>query len=278
MSILFKRFVIAFTILISALFVTSCDKTDDPVSTQEEHFEAIGMVFRTSGIEAARILRGITTDTLKGPEGAIGDALDITFINEDENEIAPPSEPKLAWEIDDPTIFEVWQHPGEEGGYEFHVKGLKEGETKIEFFIMHEGHSDFRSGKIPVKIEHEEGSYGEPVGLIIFDEESGNQLVKINQDGSVNGNFALQNGTTTDHLVVKFFDENGTQFQPPVPDHGIQLSISNTNVAVITGQDAAEPYAFKIEAKSVGTAQLEISLLHDESIEKTFANIQINVN
>lgn len=278
MSILKKRFLVFALLIFTLISFTACDKNDDPVTSQEDHFEAIGMMFRTSGIEVASILRGVTTDTLKGPEGAIGDALDITFFDENENEIAPPSNPALSWEIDDPSIFEIWQHPGEEGGFEFHVKGLKEGESHIEFFIMHEGHSDFRSGKIPVKIEHVDGAYGEPVGLIIFDEESGNQVAKVNSDASVVGNSSLLNGTTTDHLVVKFFDENNIEFQPPAPEHGIQLTISDTNIASITGQDSAEPYAFKIEGKSAGTTQLAIALLHNGSVEKTFANISIIIN
>ena len=278
MSILFKRFVFIFLSIISLTAFSACDKNDDPVTSQEEHFEAIGMIFRTSGIKVAQILRGVTTDTLKGPEGAIGDALDITFFNPNESEIAPPSNPSLAWEIEDPTIFEIWQHSGEEGGYEFHLKGLKAGETRIEFFIMHDGHSDFRSGKIPVKIEHVEGAYGEPVGLILKDEQSGDQIAKINSNGSVEGNITLTNGTVTDHYVVYFFDENNVEFQPAVPSHSLGLQISNTNIASITGLEESEPFAFKIQANAVGTTDLQINVLHDGSFEKSFDKITINVN
>ena len=63
---------------------------------------------------------------------------------------------ELSWEFDDPEIAGIWQHEGEEGGFEIHLQGLKEGETHIEFFVMHEGHADYRSGKFPIRIEHED--------------------------------------------------------------------------------------------------------------------------
>ena len=59
-------------------------------------------------------------------------------------------------------MLEVWQHEGEEGGFEFHLRGLKIGVTEIEFFILHNGHSDYRSGLFPVVIEPQDGAAGEP--------------------------------------------------------------------------------------------------------------------
>ncbi len=146
---------ILFILLIAiSIFTTSCE--DDPVIPQEEHLKAIGMVFYTSGIEVARVLRGVTTDTLTAPVNGLSDHLNIKFINEEEKEINPPSTETqtLAWEIGDNLIAGIKQHDGEEGSFEFHVKGLKVGETSIEFFVMHNDHHDFRSGKIPVRIEN----------------------------------------------------------------------------------------------------------------------------
>ncbi len=143
-----------FLFLVSITIITGCSK-DESLAPQEEHFEAIGMYFTSSGIKVASILRGETSDTLKAPLSALGDAIDIQFYDKNENLIEPPNveHQKLAWEIENPTIVEFWQHPGEEGGFEFHLKGLELGITNIEFFIMHEEHADFRSGKIPVKVE-----------------------------------------------------------------------------------------------------------------------------
>lgn len=149
-----KRLVLAilFIALSLKLFI-ACE--DDPVTPQEDHFEAIGMVFYTSGIEVARILRGETSDTLFALKDTLSDHFEVMYFDKEENIVDPPSEEhaSLSWQIEDQTIVNVWQHEGEEGAFEFHLNGLNIGETEIEFFIMHSDHSDYRSGKIPVKVK-----------------------------------------------------------------------------------------------------------------------------
>ena len=148
-----------FYLLFSLFFIfnlTSCDK-DDPLSPAEDHFEAIGMVvYDATGMETLRILRGVTADTLFGEAGKRSDHYTVKFIDDKENIIdAPEDDPdhKFAWEIADKSVASIYQHPGEEGGFEFHIDGLKAGITSIEFFIEHEGHSDYRTGKIPLQIK-----------------------------------------------------------------------------------------------------------------------------
>ncbi|NWG29417.1 MAG: hypothetical protein HXY48_12895 [Ignavibacteriaceae bacterium] len=135
------------------LFFISC--SDDPVTPQEDHFEAEGMVFYQSGIKIAEIFRGVTQDTLSIGAGVEGPHTDIKFYNSNKVEIDPPDYTKqpLAWEFADTTFAEIEQHAGEEGSYEFHLVGKVAGITTVEFFIMHEGHADFRSGKIPLKVQ-----------------------------------------------------------------------------------------------------------------------------
>ncbi|MFO7523949.1 MAG: hypothetical protein R6W68_00715 [Ignavibacteriaceae bacterium] len=140
-------------LLIILLFGIGC--SDDPVSTQEEHFEAEGIVFLQSGIKIADIFRGVTSDILYAPVDSMTAGIDVKFYNSNQEMIDPPNDPDLtfAWEIDNTLIVDVWQHPGEEGGFEFHLEGLLADTTLIEFFILHEGHADFRSGKIPVVVQ-----------------------------------------------------------------------------------------------------------------------------
>lgn len=145
-------FIVLFSIYL--LFTNGCEK-DDILEPQVEHFEAEGMVFYSSGIKLAEIFRGVTSDTLRAKVGS-SEHIEIKFLNPERVEIDPPDYKKqpLAWEIADTSIVSIKQHEGEEGSYEFHLWGKKEGVTKIEFFILHEGHPDFRSGKIPVKVEN----------------------------------------------------------------------------------------------------------------------------
>jgi hypothetical protein len=238
------------------------------------------MVLYDSGIEVARILRGITTDTLITTEGGMTSHLDVKFIDENEKIInAPDTEHhNLDWEIDDPTIAGIWQHEGEEGSFEIHLEGLKEGETMIEFFVMHEGHADYRSGKFPVRIDHkDENVHGAPVGLELIDEESGNTLVTVNND-NVSTSLSVAVNETTDHIEVEFFDSNNITFQPEVPPHSLLVESSDTGVLAITGQSENEPWAFKIEGKSVGSATITIKIMHDDVVGKEFVPINVNVN
>ena len=265
------------SLFIFSLFFISC--SDDPVTPQEDHFEAEGIVFLESGIMIAEIFRGVTTDTLFAPEGALSAGIDVKFYNSNKEMINPPNsaEQTFAWEIDNPNLVEVWQHPGEEGGFEFHLRGLVEGVTQMEFFIMHEGHADFRSGKIIVTVEHDTTAFGEPVGLKLYDEDTGTLLVTVKEDGSVVGTLLVGAGQTTDHIEVKFFDENDREFQPDAMDHSINVISVNTGIALITGLDPAEPYAFKVQGVAAGSTILNIELLHNSMVEKTFSNIPVIV-
>jgi len=163
------------------IFLQSCGG-EEPLSSEETHFEAKGILFFQEGDKIAEILNGITTDTLFVPLGNLTGHVEVKFFDEHKNIIDPPDHitdatgsldddhsnghdnhhsgqhgtngitqggTYLDWVIDDAEIFEVYQH-GEKGGYVFHLIGLKTGSTQIEFFVKHEKHLLFRSGKITV--------------------------------------------------------------------------------------------------------------------------------
>jgi hypothetical protein len=143
---------ILFIFMIIGLILVSCK--DDPLEPDMDHFEAEGIVFYQSGIKIGEIFRGITQDTLFARVEETSVHIEVKFFDTNKNELDPPHHTKqpFSWEIQDTTIVGIWQHPGEEGSYEFHLVGKQTGITNIEFFIMHEAHADFRSGKIPVKV------------------------------------------------------------------------------------------------------------------------------
>jgi len=273
---LLLRFILLIT---ASLFIISCED-NDPLTPEEEHLDAIGMVLYDSGIEVARILRGITTDTLVTTKGGMTSHMDVKFIDEEENIIDAPEidHHSLDWEIDDTAIATIWQHEGEEGSFEIHLQGLEEGETHIEFFVMHEGHADYRSGKFPIRIETaDENNYGAPIGYNLIDEESGNTLLTLSESG-VTGYLSVYTNETTEHIEVEFFDANGIFFQPAVPPHALALESSDTEIFEITGLEEDEPWAFKIMGISSGSATLTIRIMHDDSIGKEFPPINVSVN
>ncbi len=141
-----------FAAILLSIVVTACSE-DDPVAPQDDHKEAIGLSLYSSGVKVFTIMRGQTSDTLRATVGVSSDHYDVHFYDINEKEFEADDEHhQLGWEIADPNLLEVKQHAGEEGSFEFHLLGKAVGSTTIEFFILHEGHSDFRSGKIPVVV------------------------------------------------------------------------------------------------------------------------------
>ncbi|OGU37367.1 MAG: hypothetical protein A2068_12000 [Ignavibacteria bacterium GWB2_35_6b] len=177
-------FLTAISLITNLLFFAGCGG-ENPVSPEETHFNAKGILFLREGNKIAEILNGITADTLFASFGNLTEHVEVKFIDEHKNIIDPPNYVTdatgsldddhsnghdnhhpgqhgtngitqegtyLDWVIDDAEIFEVYQH-GEKGGYAFHLRGFKNGSTKVEFFVKHEDHLLFRSGKITVIVE-----------------------------------------------------------------------------------------------------------------------------
>lgn len=272
-----EKIILLLILIAIVLFTNAC--SEDPIAPQEEHVKAIGMVFYSSGIEVARISKGVTEDTLKVPLGGLSDHLDMKFIGEDEKEFDPPSieTQVLSWEFGNPSLADIWQHEGEEGSFSFHLKGLQTGNTDVEFFVMHNDHNDFRSGKIPVKIVNEEGSYSTPIGFELSDENTGNILVSVTNTQVV-GQITVTNSDTTDHLEIEFFDINNVHFQPAAPPHSLLVEVADTSIVSIVGQDVDEPWAFKIAGFRTGSTTITINLLHSGNVGVKFEPIAINVN
>ncbi|MFH0736194.1 MAG: hypothetical protein V1773_16250 [bacterium] len=265
---------------ILSVYFTGCSDDSETIN-QEDHFQAIGMVVTdASGARVVSILRGVTTDTLIAPLDARSEAYFVDFYDDNENIIDPPTsaDKYLAWEIGNPDLASVFQHEGEEGGYEFHLDGKIAGETTIQFFIMHNGHADYRSGLIPLKIKNVVGAHGDPVKVKIVDEESDSLIALADLQSVVSGEVNINAGVTTDHMVVYFIDSEGVEFQPSIADHSLGFIIANSAVASITGQVITEPWAFKISGLTAGTTTLVVQLKHGDTIAKSFSPISIKVN
>ncbi|MBR9976256.1 MAG: hypothetical protein KFF77_11790 [Bacteroidetes bacterium] len=134
------------------LFTAACSE-DDPVTPQYEHDDAIGMALLRNDVVVASILRGEPSDTLSVGVGMTTEDYDVRFYDDDENLFEAHDDDKIfSWEIADPSIVEVVQNADKTGKFEFRLEGRTAGTTTIEFFIMHEGHADFRTGKWPVRV------------------------------------------------------------------------------------------------------------------------------
>lgn len=134
------------------LLLTACSE-DDPITPPQDHEEAVGMALFRGDSLVASILRGVAGDTLRVPAGVLTEDYDVRFYDESEALFeAHDDDHSFSWEITDPSVIDVVQDAGKEGKFEFRFRGLKAGATTVEFFIIHEGHADFRTGKWPVLV------------------------------------------------------------------------------------------------------------------------------
>ena len=276
-----------FSLVISAVATFTGCSDDDPLSSQESHFEAEGLVIVDSGIRFFRYFQG-KIDTSGTNPGHLEAPLGLTnhwsirFLDAGGNEIAPPDDPnsRFTWTIADPAILEVFQDKGDEGDFEFHLRGLKPGKTNITLEVTHVDHVDFRTIPIPVHVEAETGQHGEPIGVRVKDEKSGTVLAEapVLGEGETTGSLAVARGDTTAHIEVEFFDVQDVGFQPAAPSHALSITVADTSLLAIEPPVAPEFWAFRLIGKQSGKTTITLSILHDGDTEESFATISVAID
>ena len=249
-------------------------------------FEAEGIVIIESGVRFFRYFQG-EIDSNEGRVSELSAPIGLTphwrimFLDENGDEIDPPDDPEFAfsWTIADPDVLEVHQDEGDEGSFDFHLRGLQEGETTIVFEVKHEGHVDYRTQPIPVHVESQEGQHGEPVGVRLKEEDSGEVLVEapVAGEGTASDALSVAVGDTTDHIATFFFDEHDVEFQPEAPDETLGIAVGDTSLLAIDPPVAPEYWAFRLIGKKAGTTTITLSTLHDGEAEDTFAPISVEI-
>jgi len=148
-------FMIFFVALI--LVISGCGEDGNPVAGDNngEHTRAYGLKISSSGVTVVNYFKDQPVQG--GLNATVGDTtahFEIEFFDQDSSMFVPnPGTQELRWTIENEANVSVWQHPGEEGGFEFHLIGLQAGLTTIEFQVYHETHPDFVSKEIPVTVQ-----------------------------------------------------------------------------------------------------------------------------
>ncbi|MBK8233802.1 MAG: hypothetical protein IT349_16430 [Candidatus Eisenbacteria bacterium] len=93
----------------------------------------------------------VATGRLLAPVGGVNDSIDVRFVSPDRLLFAPEGEPyTLGWEITDPSLVEVEVDPLDP--WRVLIRGKVAGTTTVRWKILHEGHSDYTSGPIPLTV------------------------------------------------------------------------------------------------------------------------------
>ncbi len=275
-----------FSLFILLTVFQGCKSESDPITPQTEHFEPEGWIIRDATLKPILVVfqgviqstwNGISVDdTLIAPLNALSDHYSIKFLDGSGNIINPPysTDYSFSYIITDTSKLSIVKDSPTD--WAFHLKGKQEGITTIELQLSHLGHVDVRTPKIPVLIKQIEGTHGEATGLKIR-VESTNELLVTATDTSCIGGLSLLRDSSTQHLKVVFFDENGTEFQPEYPLHTLEWSIDNPSIINIL-RDDEEPWVIRIQGKSVGTAYFRLKLVVGNIAEFISAQIQVTVN
>jgi hypothetical protein len=142
-----------FILLAAAFLLVSGCETKNPVTDEEGHEEAVGLVITSSGLELVRYENGVVTGSVSVQAGQETPLLTVQFIDEHDGALFQPDEEghTLGVDIEHADIAEMEQH-AEDGLWRFHIIGKTAGTTSMEVKIIHEDHADFVSLPIPIQV------------------------------------------------------------------------------------------------------------------------------
>ncbi len=259
-----------FAILALAL---SCSKDSTKTDDDEDHFEAVGLKIRQNGVDIVSYQNGQVNGEIEAQEGLTTTLLSVRFIDGEGNEGVPQGdEYSMLLTIQNGAIAGIVQHAGED--WSFHIQGKAAGHTTLTIAILHGDHADFESAPIPVHVEGG-GMHGEPVGLVLIEEASGDTLAKVDA-GVVTGQINVAAGQASGHIVTHYFDDQGVFFQPDPAEHSQEYTVADTTIAVVESH-GGETYELEVEGKSAGSTTFRILLRHAGNPEFETPDIPILV-
>lgn len=145
-----------YVFVIGILFIVNGCKEDNPVNPPEDHIDAEGLRLYQSGVKVLEYWQGTLTaglDTLYAPLNNLSENFNVKFLDNKKSEFKPDDDHyKFGAVVSDTTVVTFYQHPGEEGSFEFHLYGKKEKITTIKLQLLHGGHADFSTKFIPVVV------------------------------------------------------------------------------------------------------------------------------
>lgn len=274
--------ILLFTIILLPVF-TSCSDETDPVIPPSEHFEPEGWVVRDATTKPILVVwQGIiqtswnstsVPDTLYAPLNALSDHFTVKFLDINKNIINPPTDAdhQFGWLITDPSKLSIIQDSPAD--WAFHLKGLTIGTSTIELQVLHLGHVDVKTPKIPVIVREDTTAYGDPIGLRLSYED-GTVIATASRTTST-GSVDVEKDSLTDHIEIEFYDDQNRYYQPEYPLHILDFTIANPSVIQVL-PEAGEPWVIRVKGLSTGSTTVTFRLMVAGSAE--FVSFPINVN
>ena len=300
--------------LFSITLTVGCDDDDDPVSPHGDHFEAVGVYIKSSGVK----LFDYYGPDLSNPNDVLGPLqLNVgdnghwhfNFYDSNKEIIDGPDDTDkfLVIEIKDTSVVEVWdahndiskivesngwiQFHFNSGVYEGHMKGISaNGDTRMRVKVFHVDHYDFTSPEIQVQVLNQVTT-----NLAKLFENTTELTVSYLDDSSLNSYYSATFSDTlklsaagSKTLEAKFFKatmtetqsgydiQEGAQFSPPVPVHSLKVISSDENIVSID-QTGLGDWEFKITGNNAGSCNITAYIYHDDLVGKAFHSIPVTV-
>lgn len=283
-SFVFKYFYLFVLSIFSLALFNSCSDETDPVIPPSEHFEPEGWVIRDATTKPILVVwqgviqttwnSTVVPDTLYAPLNALSDHYTVKFLDINKNIINPPTDAdhEFGWLITNTSMLEIIRDNPTD--WTFHLKGLTNGTTSLELQVLHIGHVDVKTPKIPVIIRQDTTAYGEPIGLRLSYEDDGTVLATAT-DLTSSGTLDVQKDSLTDHIEVEFYDNLNRYFQPEYPLHSLDYTISNPAIVQIL-PETGEPWVIRFKGLASGSTSVTFKLMVSGVTE--FVSFPINVN
>jgi len=141
--------------IVLCAFFAACGDDNSASTDQHEHFEVEGWnLYWPDWSIAYSVYRGKVDSKYKELHvnaNCLSEHLNIKFLDENKKEVAGPKddEHSLGWEVGDKKILDIeW-----EGGWGFHLKGVKEGKTTLILKVNHHDHADARTPEISIVVD-----------------------------------------------------------------------------------------------------------------------------
>lgn len=274
--------ILLFTIILLPVF-TSCSDETDPVIPPSEHFEPEGWVVRDATTKPILVVwQGIiqtswnstsVPDTLYAPLNALSDHFTVKFLDINKNIINPPTDAdhQFGWLITDPSKLSIIQDSPAD--WAFHLKGLTIGTSTIELQVLHLGHVDVKTPKIPVIVREDTTAYGDPIGLRLSYEDG--TVISTASRTTSTGSVDVEKDSLTDHIEIEFYDDQNRYYQPEYPLHTLDFTIANPSIIQVL-PEAGEPWVIRVKGLSTGSTTVTFRLMVAGSTE--FVSFPINVN
>lgn len=266
-------------ILIVSFYLSGCGE-DNIVQPQEDHFEPVGLFILVDGNTTDTILRvfqGVVNpaDTLKAPFNILSEHLEVYFWDENRNVLASPTGGQtLGFAIRDAAVVEtVMDSPTD---FAFHIRGLSlsPDTTSMQIKVIHQGHADFTTPYVPVKVD--ECEIPDPAGFVIIDTVT-NGIIYRDSLGTVTGDTVrINSGSSTNRMEIFYFDTEGNRFQPCLSEYTLSAIANPAGIANFTSKPGE--WTFKFEAVSAGNTLITLRLFKGANLFYGTRNIPVKVN